>query len=131
MGVRSLWRRALASEAELDAGEERAAARAEGTQLIGDAVPGTVVDLLGTVRSLTYSPPGAPPTVSAELYDGSGSADLIFLGRREIAGIVPGRRLAVHGRIGAHLPGSARMHLFNPAYRLLPPARLPAKEPAR
>lgn len=128
MGLRARWRRMIASEAELDAGEEQAAARAEGSGLIAEARPGTVVDLLGSVRSLTYSPPGAAPTVSAELYDGSGSVDLIFMGRREVTGITPGRRLQVHGRLGAPLPGSARMHLFNPAYRLLPPTPASAKD---
>ncbi len=127
MSLRARWRRLLASESELDAGEERAAARAQGTDLVSEARPGTVVDLLGSVRSITYSPPGAGPNVTAELYDGSGSVDLIFMGRRRVAGIGPGRRLRVRGRVGAPLPGSARMHLFNPAYRLLPPVRATAK----
>ena len=64
--------------------------------------------LSGVLRSVTYSPPTAPPELSAELYDGSGSIDLVWLGRRDIPGIEPGRRLLVTGRVAPATPGTRR-----------------------
>ena len=50
-------------------------------------------------------------------YDGTASITLLWLGRRRIAGIHPGRALRVTGRIGCH--GGVRT-LYNPRYDLLP-----------
>jgi hypothetical protein len=54
--------------------------------------------------------------LEAELFDGSGSLILVWLGRREIAAISPGRSLEVRGRIGRH--GGDRI-IYNPRYTLL------------
>ena len=50
-----------------------------------------------------------------ELYDGTGAVTLIWLGRRRIAGIEPGRAMRVEGRIGVH--DDVRV-MFNPRYDL-------------
>jgi hypothetical protein len=42
---------------------------------------------------------------------------LVWLGRREIAAINPGRSIEVQGRIGRH--GSDRV-IYNPRYTLMP-----------
>jgi hypothetical protein len=56
--------------------------------------------------------------MEADLWDGTGSVTLIWLGRRDIPGIQPGRRLIVRGRI-------TRIHgeraIYNPVYQLRPP----------
>jgi hypothetical protein len=57
------------------------------------------------------------PALEAELFDGSGSLMLVWLGRREIAAINPGRSIEVQGRIGRH--GSDRV-IYNPRYTLMP-----------
>ena len=49
---------------------------------------------------MTLRPRGGVPALEAELYDGSGVITLVWLGRRRIAGIAPGRPLEVEGRIG-------------------------------
>ncbi len=74
--------------------------------------------MVGTLRTVTVRPQGNSPTLQAELWDGSGSVTLVWLGRRSIPGIEPGRHLKVTGRV-AHLRGART--IFNPGYELGPP----------
>ena len=75
------------------------------------------VRLRGTLRTVTLRPRGGVPALEAELDDGTGVLTLIWLGRRRIAGIGPGRSLAVEGRIGVH---DGTRIIFNPRYELRP-----------
>ena len=70
-----------------------------------------------TLRTITLRPRGGVPALEAELFDGSGVLTVIWLGRRRIAGIAPGRSMRVTGRIG-RLQGVRTM--YNPRYELLP-----------
>lgn len=88
----------------------------EGGDSIADAPDRTPVQLRGTLRTVTLRPRGGVPALEAELYDGSGSLTLIWLGRRKIAGITPGRSIEVSGRIG-NVDG--HRVLYNPRYELL------------
>jgi hypothetical protein len=74
------------------------------------------VTVRGTVRSLTLRPRAGTPTLEVELYDGSGTVTLIWLGRREIAGIKPGLQLRATGRITSD---GTRQVIFNPRYELV------------
>jgi|SRR5690349_7117751 hypothetical protein len=69
----------------------------------------------GTLRCVTLRPVDGVTALEAELYDGSDTITLIWLGRRTIEGVDAGRRLTAHGRIGRR--GSERV-LYNPAYEL-------------
>ena len=60
---------------------------------------------------------GGVPALEAELYDGTGSVVLVWLGRRRIAGIVPGCSIQVTGRVGRQ--DQTRV-LYNPRYELIP-----------
>ncbi len=71
----------------------------------------------GTVRAVTAGVRGINPSVRADLWDGSGSLTLIWLGRRHIPGVEPGRRLVAKGRI-ATVRGSHT--IYNPDYELRP-----------
>jgi len=73
------------------------------------------VTLHGSLTTVTLRPRGGVLALEAELYDGSGTVTLIWLGRREIAGIGPGRELTVHGRLGC---ADGHKLLFNPRYEL-------------
>ncbi|WP_244927698.1 OB-fold nucleic acid binding domain-containing protein [Nocardioides sp. W7] len=73
--------------------------------------------LRGTLRTVTLRPRGGVPALEAELFDGSGVITLVWLGRRRIAGISPGRSIQVQGRIGQH--DGVRI-LYNPRYELIP-----------
>jgi len=76
------------------------------------------VSLQGTLRTVTLRPRGGVPAIEAELYDGSGLITVIWLGRRRITGIEPGRHIKVDGRIGIH---DDHRVIFNPRYELQHP----------
>jgi amino acid transporter len=76
-----------------------------------------VVDVTGTLRTVTLRPRGPSLTMEADLWDGTGNITLVWLGRRDIPGIEPGRRILVHGRL-ATIKGEPT--IFNPQYELRP-----------
>ena len=88
----------------------------EGADTIGEAPDRQVVRLCGTLRTVTLRPRGGVPALEAELYDGSGVITIVWLGRRRIAGISPGRSIRVQGRIGSH--DGVRI-IYNPRYELM------------
>jgi len=55
--------------------------------------------------------------MEADLWDGTGHVTLIWLGRREIRGMRPGRKIVAHGRI-ARIKDERVM--YNPSYELRP-----------
>lgn len=89
----------------------------EGATGIAGAPDRETVTLRGTLRTVTLRPRGGVPALEAELYDGTGSITLIWLGRRRIAGISPGVSIQVVGRIGVH---ERTRLLYNPRYELIP-----------
>ena len=88
-----------------------------GIQTIAEAPDREMVRLRGTLRTVTLRPRGGVPALEAELYDGTGVITVVWLGRRRIAGIAPGRSVQVQGRIGAH---DGTRILYNPRYELMP-----------
>ena len=74
----------------------------------------------GVIDSVRLRPRGGVPALEAELYDGSGNVMLVWLGRRRIAGISPGRSIVARGRITTT---EGRKAIFNPEYELRPGAR--------
>ncbi|MGH9093726.1 MAG: OB-fold nucleic acid binding domain-containing protein, partial [Acidimicrobiales bacterium] len=61
-------------------------------------------------------PWGSVPTLECVLTDDTGRLIVAFLGRRQIAGLVPGARLVVDGTIGMR---KGRLTMINPTYELL------------
>ena len=53
----------------------------------------------GTVRAVTLRPRVNVPALVIDLYDGSRTINLVWLGRRTIGGIEPGTYLRAHGRV--------------------------------
>ncbi|MEE1926674.1 OB-fold nucleic acid binding domain-containing protein [Streptomyces sp. TRM 70351] len=76
-----------------------------------------VVKVTGTLRTVTLRARAGVPALEAELFDGSDSLDVVWLGRRAIGGVEPGRNLIVSGRIAMN---RGRRVLFNPKYELRP-----------
>ena len=97
--------------------EEYARAAKSGTTSIADAPDRERVTLRGSLRTVTLRPRGGVPALEAELNDGTGVITVVWLGRRRIAGIEPGRAIEVEGRISAH--DGVRI-LYNPRYQLIP-----------
>lgn len=100
-----------------EARDLRAVNRSEGVTSILDAPDREMVTVQGTIKTVTLRPRAGIPALEAELYDGSETLVLIFLGRRRIAGIGAGRKLRVTGRIGRQ--HDARL-MYNPRYELRP-----------
>lgn len=78
---------------------------------------GEVVMVQGRLRSVDLRPADSLATLVAELYDGTDTLQLIWLGRRSIPGVEPGRTIRVKGRV-ANRDGAKCM--FNPDYELRP-----------
>jgi RecG-like helicase len=70
----------------------------------------------GRIRSVSHNPRNGLPTVEAELWDGSGTVELVWLGRRRIVGIEPGRSIVVRGRVSER---EGHRAIYNPRYELL------------
>jgi hypothetical protein len=118
---RGLMRRVLdrltADTDELDAEDLQAAIPAQGATPIANCLDREAVCILGTLRTVTFRPRAGVPALQAELWDGSGTVSVVFLGRRSIPGIDPGRVIKVRGRITS-LRG--QRVIYNPIYELRP-----------
>ncbi|WP_340557159.1 OB-fold nucleic acid binding domain-containing protein [Streptomyces sp. GSL17-111] len=98
--------------------DEQAAEEAlRGCTKICDCGDRQIVKVTGTLRTVTLRPRAGMPALEAELFDGSDSLDVVWLGRQAIAGIEPGRTLIASGRIAMN---RGRRVLFNPKYELRP-----------
>ncbi|GAA5002609.1 OB-fold nucleic acid binding domain-containing protein [Actinopolymorpha pittospori] len=116
-----MWRRALSmltsSQHDIEAAELQEDVLESGFDPIHGCADRELVQLRGTIRTVTLRPRAGTPALEAELYDGSGTVALVWLGRRRIAGIEPGRGIVVRGRIAVH---DDRRVMYNPRYELLP-----------
>ncbi len=102
-----------------DAEELRRQCAADGVDLVSSTVERSLCTVRGAVRTVTLAPRAGLPALEAELSDGSGSLTLVWIGRRRIAGIEPGRVVTASGRV-AMLDG--KRVVFNPRYELQPSA---------
>lgn len=114
---RGLVARLLASRSEIEAVDEQRFAHSQGSTLAVNTRVRNRAQVSGVLRSVTYRPQDRVPALLAEVYDGSGSVDLVWLGRRDVAGIQPGRRIVATGMI---CPGRRRNTIYNPRYEIAP-----------
>lgn len=105
------------SQEELHSAELQEDAEAAGCTRICDCHDRQIVKVTGTLRTVTLRPRAGVPALEAELFDGSAALDVVWLGRRSIVGIEPGRRMIASGRISMT---HGRRVLFNPKYELRP-----------
>lgn len=108
--------RKLTSDVEdLDAADLSANAQAEGAQPASECHAGEEVTVFGRIRSVELRPSNEVATLEAELFDGTEGVILVWLGRRKIPGIEPGRTIKVHGRLAER---DGHKVLYNPYYEL-------------
>lgn len=88
---------------------------AAGATAVDQCTIGVPVCVAGTLRAVVLRPLAGVPTLEAELYDGTGTVTLVWLGRRRIRGIDPGRTLVARGRLTRR---GGQQTLFNPEYEL-------------
>jgi hypothetical protein len=115
--IKRAFRRLTADPDELAAEQLQGDSESSGATLVADAPPRQRVKVCGVIRGVTLRPVGGVPALEAEVYDGSGTLSVIWLGRRRIAGIDPGVHILVDGRIGDQ---HGHLTMFNPAYTLQP-----------
>jgi len=113
-GLRSTLNR-WASTATSDDRELRDTTLKAGCCPVADAADRQRVAIQGVLRTVTLRPRGGVPALEAELYDGSATILVVWLGRRRISGIAPGRAVRVEGRIGRQ---DGQRVMFNPRYEL-------------
>ncbi len=81
-----------------------------------DCQRGQEVTMVGTLRSVECNGKNCAGGVKAELFDGTDSVMLVWLGQRRIPGIESGRMLKVHGRVGNL--GNGVKAIYNPHYEI-------------
>ena len=113
--LRGFLHRLTASEAEIEAQELRRESAQCGSTPARQCSRGQVVSVSGRLRTVVYTPRTNLPTLEADLYDGSDVVTLVWLGRRHIAGIEPGRQLTARGRVAVR---DDRKVIYNPYYEL-------------
>ena len=76
----------------------------------------TRVSTGGEVKSVRIVPRAGAPALEVTLADGRGTATAVFLGRRKIAGLVPGKRIRVTGMVARD---GKQFLFYNPEYSFL------------
>ncbi len=100
---------------EVDDAALRTTSTSLGAIAVDQCSLGLPVVVAGTLRAVVLRPLAGVPTLEAELYDGTGCVTLVWLGRRRIRGIDPGRTLMASGRLTKR---DGKATLFNPEYEL-------------
>ncbi|GAA2873864.1 OB-fold nucleic acid binding domain-containing protein [Pseudonocardia halophobica] len=109
--------RKLTSDVDvLDADDLSEDSERSGAQRASECACGQEVTMLGRLRSVEFCPEDdSSAQLQAELYDGTEGVTLVWMGRRRIPGIEPGRTMRVRGRISVR---DGRKVLYNPYYEI-------------
>jgi hypothetical protein len=114
--LRRLTRRLTEAPEQLDVDELTDDAANTGASKAIDCQRGQEVTMVGLLRSVECNGKGCSGGVKAELFDGTDTVMLVWLGQRRIPGIESGRTLKVHGRVGKLDNGSKA--IYNPHYEI-------------
>ena len=112
---RRMLRRLTSDVDALDADDLSENAERTGAHRASECACGQDVTVFGRLRSVEFCPQDADATLEAELFDGSEGVTLVWMGRRRIPGIEPGRTLRVRGRIAVR---NGRKVIYNPFYEI-------------
>jgi amino acid transporter len=97
--------------------DEKLLAGIAGTTPISQLTVREKAKVAGRIRSVTVRPWGDTASLQVELTDDHTSLTCVFLGRRQIPGLVPGSRIVAEGTV-AEVRGHAGM--INPEYEFIP-----------
>jgi hypothetical protein len=114
--LRRLTRRLTEHPEQRDVEELSEQAVNTGAQRAIDCRRGQEVTMVGTLRSVEANARGCGGGVRAELFDGTDTVTLVWLGQRRIPGIESGRTLRVRGRVGELDNGTKA--IYNPHYEI-------------
>jgi len=116
-------RRLTAEPGDWEAAQERASVRQTGTTPITQVAHRQRCRVSGLIRSAVIGAPGQGHGFEIDLYDGSGSLKVVWLGQRDIPGLTAGRRVIIEGL--ATVGRDGRCTVMNPRYRLIPLGKKP------
>ncbi|MGZ8734249.1 MAG: DNA-binding protein [Acidimicrobiia bacterium] len=116
MAFRRMFERLRAPIEEIDRAALREWTAEVGSTPIAEVVPRQTICVAGEASSVRIVPRAGSPSLEVTVTDGTGFATGVFLGRRRIAGITPGRRLRFEGV--ASRKGRI-IEIFNPRYDIL------------
>ena len=108
----------LFTQEELDDALLRDSVELMGAVAASQCQVGETVKVRGTIRTVRLRPQSSVPMCEVDLWDGSGSITLLWLGRHSIPGISAGRGLIAEGRISRSPNGAPA--IYNPKYSLVP-----------
>lgn len=111
------FRRLTSDENDLEADSLCSEVDASGARRAGACRAGEKAEILGKLRMVQLQPCDGLAALVAELYDGTDTVELVWLGRRSIAGIEAGRSLRATGRIALR---DGHKAMYNPSYQLMP-----------
>jgi amino acid transporter len=89
--------------------------RVPGCTAIADVRYRDRVRVAGRVRSMRVAPQHDAPVLELVIDDGSAAMSVVFLGRRQLAGVDIGSRVVVEGTVGLH---HQRLAILNPTYEM-------------
>src|SRR5262249_61753585 len=110
--LRRLTRRLTEDPERRDSEELSDEVASTGAQRVIDCERGQEVTMVGTLRSVECNGKGCSGGVRAELFDGTDTVTLVWLGQRRIPGIDSGRTPPGPRRLGQ--PGEAAQTTYNP-----------------
>lgn len=113
--LRRMMRKLTSDVGTLDARDLSEDAERSGAHRASECSCGQDVTVFGRLRSVEFCPQDADATLEAELFDGTEGVILVWMGRRRIPGIEPGRTLRVRGRIAVR---DGRKVIYNPFYEI-------------
>ena len=117
MALRKMVERLRTSVEELDRQKLSEYCSTLGTTPLDAIEPRRPIRAAGEVRTVRIVPRAGAAALEATVSDGRGSITAVFLGRRKVAGITPGRKVVIEGVVGVE--GTQKL-VYNPVYRLLP-----------
>ncbi len=119
MPFKKLMHRLTTTAVELDEEQLREfCAGRPGVLPIHEIVPRRPFTAVGEIFTVRIVPNGSTQWLEATISDGTGKMVVMWMGRRSIPGIKPGRRMVWTGRASANGPGG-RLLVHNPRYELL------------
>jgi len=115
MALRKMMERLTKPVDELDREDLASWCDREAFTPIADAELRRPVRVAGEVRSVRIVPRAGADALEATVHDGRSSVTAVFLGRRKISGISPGRRIVLEGVLTTD---DGQRTIFNPIYSL-------------
>jgi hypothetical protein len=112
---RRMLRKLTSEVEELDADDLTEDADRSGAHRAAECACGQEVTVFGRLRTVEFCSPDAKASLEAELFDGTDGVTLIWMGRRRIPGIEPGRTMRARGRIAVR---DGRKVIYNPFYEI-------------